>query len=81
VCTKALPSPAVNSGRRIQDRCCRRRLATRPAAAYRWPGMTKRPRSTATLATDLSTSERVLLFCVAGNTEWERAGITGATGR
>jgi hypothetical protein len=23
--------------------------------------------------------ERVLLFCVASDTEWERAGITGAT--
>jgi hypothetical protein len=30
-------------------------------------------------ATDLSTPERVPLFCVASDTEWERAGITGAT--
>jgi hypothetical protein len=58
-----------------------RRLATRPTAAYRGRGKTKRPRSaaTATPATDLSTPERVLLFCVASDTEWERAGITGAT--
>jgi hypothetical protein len=41
--------------------------------------MTKRPRSTATTATDLSTPVRVLLFCVASDTEWEQAGITGAT--
>jgi hypothetical protein len=34
-------------------------------------------RSTATPATDLSTPERVLLFCAASDTEWERAGITG----
>lgn len=25
----------------------------------------------------LSVSERILLFCVASNTDWERAGITG----
>jgi hypothetical protein len=29
-------------------------------------------------ATKLTVSERVLLFCVASGTEWERAGITGA---
>ena len=28
---------------------------------------------------DLSTPERVLLFCVASGTEWERAGVTGST--
>jgi hypothetical protein len=28
---------------------------------------------------DLSVPERVLLFCVASGTEWERAGVTGAT--
>jgi hypothetical protein len=27
--------------------------------------------------TDLSIPERVLLFCVASGTEWERAGVTG----
>ena len=27
----------------------------------------------------LSVPERILLFCVASKTEWERAGITGAT--
>jgi hypothetical protein len=37
--------------------------------------MTKRPQSTATPATDLSAPERVLLFCVASDIEWERAGI------
>jgi hypothetical protein len=30
-----------------------------------------------TIASNLSVSERVLLFCVASGTEWERAGITG----
>jgi hypothetical protein len=28
---------------------------------------------------DLSTAERVLLFCVASGTEWANAGITAAT--
>jgi hypothetical protein len=28
---------------------------------------------------DLSVPERVLQFCVASGTEWERAGVTGAT--
>jgi len=27
----------------------------------------------------LSVPERILLFCVTSKTEWERAGITGAT--
>jgi hypothetical protein len=40
----------------------------------------RRLRSTAVTApADLSTPERVLLFCVASGTEWERAGVTGAT--
>jgi hypothetical protein len=30
------------------------------------------------IAADLSVPERVLLFCIASGTEWERAGITGA---
>jgi hypothetical protein len=30
------------------------------------------------IAAELSVPERVLLFCVASETEWERAGITGA---
>jgi hypothetical protein len=30
-------------------------------------------------ATDLSIPERVLLLCMASDTEWELAGITGAT--
>jgi hypothetical protein len=60
-----------------------RRVGIRPQARHApcgcvsWAGMTKRPRSavTATPATDLSTPERVLLFCVASDTEWKRAGI------
>jgi hypothetical protein len=28
---------------------------------------------------ELSTPERILLFCVASGTEWEWAGVTGAT--
>jgi hypothetical protein len=28
---------------------------------------------------ELSTPERILLFCVASGTEWERAGVTRAT--
>ena len=39
--------------------------------------MSKRPaKPTAALA--LSIPERVLLFCVASDTDWEHAGITGA---
>jgi hypothetical protein len=30
-------------------------------------------------ATALSIPERILLFCVASRTEWERAGIAGTT--
>jgi hypothetical protein len=30
-------------------------------------------------ATSLTVPERVLLFCVASGTEWQKAGITGAT--
>jgi hypothetical protein len=29
-------------------------------------------------AATLRISERILLFCIASKTEWERAGITGA---
>jgi Na+/H+-dicarboxylate symporter len=32
-----------------------------------------------TIAADLSVLERVLLFCLASNTEWGQAGVTGAT--
>jgi hypothetical protein len=31
------------------------------------------------IAADLSTPERILLFCLASGTEWTEAGITGAT--
>jgi hypothetical protein len=31
------------------------------------------------VAADLSTLERVLLFCLASGTEWAEAGVTGAT--
>src|SRR5271170_4712000 len=42
--------------------------------------MDNRPRPLArTLPADLSVPERILLFSVASSTEWERAGITGAT--
>ena len=41
--------------------------------------MTKRPaRPTAAAAPALSIPERVLLFCVASDTDWEHAGITCA---
>jgi hypothetical protein len=32
-----------------------------------------------TIAAELTVPERVLLFCVASDTEWAQAGITGAT--
>jgi hypothetical protein len=35
--------------------------------------------SASTIAADLSVPERVLLFCIASGTEWERAGVPGAT--
>jgi hypothetical protein len=31
-----------------------------------------------TVAAELSVPERLLLFCVASGTEWERAGITAS---
>jgi hypothetical protein len=31
-----------------------------------------------TPSADLLVAERVLLFCVASGTEWERAGVAGA---
>jgi hypothetical protein len=43
-------------------------------------GMAKRlPQPEVVTGSDLSVPERVLLFCVASGTEWERAGVTGAT--
>ena len=42
--------------------------------------MSKRPaKPTADAAPALSIPERVLLFCVASDTDWEHAGITGTT--
>jgi hypothetical protein len=32
-----------------------------------------------TIAADLSTPERLLLFCLASSTEWKRAGVTQST--
>jgi hypothetical protein len=41
--------------------------------------MSKRPaKPTADAPPTLSIQERILLFCVASGTDWERAGITGA---
>jgi len=43
--------------------------------------MSKRPaKPTADAAPPLSIPERVLLFCVSSDTDWEHAGITGITG-
>jgi hypothetical protein len=39
-------------------------------------GMSKRLDA---VRTELSIPERILLFCVASGTEWESAGVTGAT--
>jgi hypothetical protein len=36
-------------------------------------------RRSETAAADLTVPERVLLFCVASGTDWQKAGITGAT--
>ena len=36
-----------------------------------------KPDSAAVQAATLSVPERVLLFCAASGTDWERAGITG----
>jgi hypothetical protein len=33
------------------------------------------------IAASLTVSERVLLFCIASDTDWIAAGITGATAR
>jgi hypothetical protein len=33
----------------------------------------------ATIASDLRVQERVMLFCLASGTDWERAGVTHAT--
>ncbi len=42
--------------------------------------MSKRPVKTKQeSAPALTIPERILLFCVASGTDWERAGITGAT--
>jgi hypothetical protein len=42
--------------------------------------MSKRPaKPTADAAPALSIPERVLLFCVASDTDWEHAGITSTT--
>jgi hypothetical protein len=34
------------------------------------------PKGVSSIAAELSVQERVLLFCVASETEWERAGVT-----
>jgi hypothetical protein len=36
-------------------------------------------KGTPATAAEVSTPERVLLFCVASGTEWAQAGVTGAT--
>jgi hypothetical protein len=36
-----------------------------------------KPDNLAAQAQSLGVSERILLFCVASGTDWERAGITG----
>ena len=42
--------------------------------------MIKRPaKPTADAAPGLNIPERILLFCVASDTDWEHAGITGTT--
>jgi hypothetical protein len=42
--------------------------------------MSKRPaKPTADVPAALTIPERILLFCVASGTDWEHAGITGAT--
>jgi hypothetical protein len=42
--------------------------------------MSIRPaKPTADAATALNTTERILPFCVASGTDWERAGISGGT--
>jgi hypothetical protein len=58
------------------------------AVLWRWGRMSDRT-SRATIAemkdasniiaADLSTPERILLFCVASGTQWAQAGVTGAT--
>jgi hypothetical protein len=37
--------------------------------------------TTEAIAASLMVSERVLLFCIASDTDWPNAGITGATAR
>jgi hypothetical protein len=37
--------------------------------------------TTESIAASLMVSERVLLFCIASDTDWANAGITGATAR
>jgi hypothetical protein len=32
-----------------------------------------------TIASDLRVSERIMLFCLASGTDWERGGVTHAT--
>jgi hypothetical protein len=42
--------------------------------------MSKRPaKPTAATGPALSIPERILLFCVSSDTDWEHAGITGTT--
>jgi hypothetical protein len=39
----------------------------------------KTPRKLETIAAGLTVPERVLLFCVASSTSWQKAGVTGET--
>jgi len=38
-----------------------------------------KPPTPASIAAALTVSERVLLFCLASSTDWQRAGVTHAT--
>jgi hypothetical protein len=41
--------------------------------------MAKRPRTPKTIAADLRAPDRIMLFCIASGTDWERGGVTHAT--
>ena len=46
--------------------------------SYNWVRTLGLPDEASDIIAKLSVPKRVLLFCVASGTEWERAGITGA---
>jgi hypothetical protein len=60
--------------------CVRKKVAgTRRRMRSQVPGPAKVPMTLQAIAANLTGVERMMLFCLASNTDWANAGVTGAT--